>query len=224
MNEMREKEAIDAYLKLLQAKGASSAVLHKRSAFLDQLVVRLAGVSLSGDAYREIVEEIMDAVPADGWHDSLTTAREFYPFWVKDFKAIAALNINPGFDVKPIDWKPVQATLKLLSDSLETTKFEAAENWPLKAYTQALRFEGAEQSLVDTRVKLAKIILIRLRTAPEKDNKAYRAAVDLTLPLFTIKHSRRLFLVVVREFYHFWSGNPDAANMVLKDNSGNGLM
>lgn len=224
MNDMREKEAIDAYLKLLQAKGASGAVLHKRSAFLDQLVVRLADVALSGEAYREVIEHLMDSVPADSWHDSLTTAREFYPFWVKDFKAIAALNINPGFDVRPIDWKPVQATLKLLSDSLETAKFEAAENWPLKAYTQALRFEGAEQSLVETRVKLAKIILIRLRTAPEKDNKAYRAAVDLTLPLFTIKHSRRLFLVVVREFYHFWSGNPDAASMVLKDNSGNGLM
>lgn len=224
MNEIREKEAIDAYLKLLQAKGANSNVLHKRSLFINLLAEKLVGLVPSGEVYRDIIENIMDSMPVDAWHDSLTAAREFYPFWMQDFKAIAALNINPGFDVKPIDWRPVQATLKLLSDSLETEKFEAAENWPLKAYTQALRFEGAEQALVDTRVKLAKIILIRLRTAPDKDSKAYRAAVDLTLPLFSIKHSRRLFLVVVREFYHFWSGNPDAASMVLKEGAGNALI
>ncbi|MDP2153006.1 MAG: hypothetical protein Q8J66_05045 [Methylotenera sp.] len=224
MNEMREKEAINAYLKLLQTKGASNELLHKRSLFLDQLVASLVGQAPNGETYRDVVEKVMVPVPVDCWHDSLTTAREFYPFWVKDFKAIAAININSGFEVKPIDWKPVQVTLKTLSDSLETEKFEASENWPLKAYTQALRFEGAEQSLVDTRVKLAKVLLIRLRTAPDKDSKSYRVAVDLTLPLFTINDSRRLFLVVVREFYHFWSGNPNAASMVLKEGSGNTLI
>lgn len=224
MNQMREKEAINAYLKLLQAKGASDAVLHRRSLFLEHLAVSLADQPLNGDTYRDVVEDVMVSVPADAWHDSLTAAREFYPFWVQDIKAIAALNVNPGFDVKPIDWRPVQATLKLLSDRLETEKFDASENWPLKAYIQALRFEGAEQSLVDTRVKLAKIILMRLRTAPDKDNKAYRAAVDLTLPLFTINDSRRLFLVVVREFYHFWSGNPNAASMVLKEGANSALI
>lgn len=224
MNQMREKEAINAYLKLLLAKGASDAVLHRRSLFLEHLAVSLADQPLNGDTYRDVVEDVMVSVPADAWHDSLTAAREFYPFWVQDIKAIAALNINPGFDVKPIDWRPVQATLKLLSDRLETEKFDASENWPLKAYIQALRFEGAEQSLVDTRVKLAKIILMRLRTAPDKDNKAYRVAVDLTLPLFTINDSRRLFLVVVREFYHFWSGNPNAASMVLKEGANSALI
>jgi hypothetical protein len=224
MNEIREKEAIDAYLKLLQTKGASNELLHKRSLFLDQLAASLIGQAPDGETYRDVVEKVMASVPVDSWHDSLTTAREFYPFWVKDFKAIATININPGFEVKPIDWRPVQVTLKKLSESLETEKFEASENWPLKAYTQALRFEGAEQSLVDTRVKLAKILLIRLRTAPDKDSKSYRVAVDLTLPLFTINDSRRLFLVVVREFYHFWSGNPNAASMVLKEGSGNTLI
>ena len=53
-------------------------------------------------------------------------------------------------------------TLKALTDSLETEKFETSETWPLKAYTQALRFEGAELSLVDTRIKLAKIMLLSL--------------------------------------------------------------
>jgi len=224
MKQMREKEAISAYLKLLQNKGAVSGLLHKRSLFLDKLSVELAGKALDGHAYRAVVETLMESIPAEDWHESLTAAREFYPFWVKDIKAIAALNINPGFEIEPLQWKPDQASLKSLTDSLATEKFDASENWPLKAYIQAMRQEGAEQTIVDTRSKLAKIILMRIRSAPEKNHKTYRAAVDLTLPLFTIKHNRRLFLVVVREFYHFWSGNPDAASMVLKDGSGNILL
>lgn len=224
MNKTREKEAINAYLKLLQTKGANTALLHRRALFLDKLSAGLVDLMLDGNEYRVAIENIMETVPADEWHESLTAAREFFPFWMKDIKAIAALNNNPGFEVHPLEWKPDFASLKSLTDSLVTEKFEASENWPLKAYTQALRYEGAEQALVDTRVKLAKIILMRLRSAPEKNHKTYRAAVDLTLPLFTIKQNRKLFLVVVREFYHFWSGNPDAASMVLKDGSGNILL
>ncbi len=220
----REKEAINAYLKLLQSKGASSSMLHKRSLFLDKLSVHLTDLQADGGEYRVAVENLMETVPPEEWHDSLTAAREFYPFWLKDIKAIAALNKNPGFEVPAVDWKPDLTSLKLLIDSLETEKFDTSENWPLKAYAQALRQEGAEHALVDTRVKLAKIVLIRLRSAPEKNGAMYRTAVDQTLPLFTIKQNRRLFLVVVREFYHFWSGNPDAASMVLKDGSGSMLL
>lgn len=199
-------------------------MLHKRSLFLDKLSVHLTDLQADGGEYRVAVENLMETVPPEEWHDSLTAAREFYPFWLKDIKAIAALNKNPGFEVPAVDWKPDLTSLKLLIDSLETEKFDTSENWPLKAYAQALRQEGAEHALVDTRVKLAKIVLIRLRSAPEKNGAMYRTAVDQTLPLFTIKQNRRLFLVVVREFYHFWSGNPDAASMVLKDGSGSMLL
>jgi hypothetical protein len=221
MNQSRENEAINAYLKLLQSKGADDDMLQKRTIFLQQLGLNLVNRELNGNEYRAAIEDLMERVPPDDWHLCLTAAREFYPFWMKDIKAIAALNVNPGFDVKPLQWKPLPASLKSLTDSLETEKFDASENWPLKAYSQALRQEGSEQVLVDTRVKLAKIILIRLRNAPVKSHKSYRTAVDLTLPLFNIKKNRRLFLVVVREFYHFWTGNPYASNMVLKDGSGN---
>lgn len=219
----REQEAVNAYLKLLHTKGASDEVLQKRTAFLEQLCAQLADRILDGTEYRDVIEIVMETMPPEDWHESLNTAREFYPFWVKDFKAIAALSLGAGFDIESSNWKPSQISLKSIWDSLETAKFDTSENWPLKAYTQALRQEGAEQSLVDTRVKLAKVILIRLRDAPAKNHKSYRTAVDLTLPLFSIKQNRRLFLVVVREFYHFWSGNPDAASMVLQDGSGNML-
>lgn len=221
---MREKEAMNAYLKLLQSKGASSSQLHRRALFLEKLSQHLGTLNLDGAEYRAVVEAMMETVPDDGWHECLTAAREFYPFWLKDIKAIAALNKNPGFEVPAVDWKPDLVSLKILTDSLETEKFDTSETWPLNAYAQALRHEGAEKALVDTRIKLAKIILIRLRSAPDKNGFIFRTAVDQTLPLFTIKQNRRLFLVVVREFFHFWSGNPDAASMVLLDGSGSLLL
>jgi len=224
MSLSREQEASAAYLKLLQNKGAPPEVLQRRQKFLETLCVELADKILDGTEYREAIETVMELMPADSWHECLTTSREFYVFWMRDFKAIAALSVNSAFDLELDSWKPVTETsLKALSDRLDTEKFETSETWPLKAYTQALRYEGAEQALVDTRVKLAKIILMRLRDAPDRNRKHYRTAVDLTLPLFNVKQNRRLFLVVVREFYHFWTGNPDAGFMVLKDGSGNML-
>ncbi len=82
MNQTRENEAIRAYLKLLQVKGASAGILHKRSLFLDQLTVHLAGKDLDGNDYRLAVETVMETMPADDWHESLTALREFYPFWM----------------------------------------------------------------------------------------------------------------------------------------------
>jgi hypothetical protein len=135
---------------------------------------------------------------------------------MKDIKAIAAFSLNYGFDVEAIQWKPLATSLKSLTDSLEHEKFDTSENWPLKAYSQAMRFEGADQSYVDTRIKLAKIILLRLRDAPVKNHKSYRTAADLTLPLFKIQEAKKLFLSVLREFYNFWTGNPNAASMLSK--------
>lgn len=221
MNLSREKEAVSAYLKLLQSKGAPSSLLYKHSLFLDSLTKELENKPLDATEYSRAVDTMMEAMPADEWHTNLNIAREFYPFWIQDIKAIAALSLNYGFDIGTIQWKPLTASLKELTDNLETIKFDTSENWPLKAYSQAMRYEGAEQSLVDTRVKLAKIILLRLRDAPIKNHKSYRTAADLTLPLFKLNEAKQLFLVVVREFYNFWTGNPNAANMLVKDVSGN---
>lgn len=224
MIQPREKHAIDAYLKLLKTKGADEASLEKRYLFLEKLCTHLVDKQVNGVDYRIAVEVLMDEIPADDWHASLSIAREYFAFWAQDIKSIAAYSRAQKFDVTAEHWKPTPTTLKTITDGLDTEKFQTSETWPIKAYTMALRNEGAELPLVDARVKLAKIMLIRLRGAPDRDQKFYRMVVDLTLPLFRSKDSRKLFLIVVREFYHFWIGNPDAANMVLKDGTGNMLI
>ena len=223
MIEKREQDAQDFYFKLLTAKGFDSNTFKERRRFLNKLLPLLAKKDLSGAEFRQANETLMDSIDKADWPESLLIAREYYPFWINDLKAVARFNKNISIDRLPIEWKPVEASLSELWHKVDEEKFGTTDSWALKAYTKALRFENAEQTLIDTRTKLAKILLMRLKDAPDKSNLIYRTAVDATLPLFDVKKNRRLFLVVVREFFHFWAGNPDAEKFVLNSNTVNML-
>jgi hypothetical protein len=217
--EPREQEALEVYIKLLTNKGFGPDTFVPRINFLNKLVPFLADKDLNGRIYRAAIEQVMDTVDEADWPESLIVAREYFPFWMNDLKAVALLNKVSTVDALPIDWQPQHIELSALWHTVDSEKFDTTDSWALKAYTKALRDENAEQLLIETRVKLAKILLVRMREAPDKNNKVYRVTVDATLPLFEVKKNRRLFLVVVREFFHFWSGNPDANQFVLNSNT-----
>jgi hypothetical protein len=217
MQATREQIATDAYIALLASKGVDAPVLASRKGIINKLSNHLTGKALDGAAYRQVIEHYIENVPAEDWPLHLATAREYYHFWVEDIKKIALMNRESEFPARVEGWQPEVTTLKALTDRLKAEKFEASEIWPIKAYQQALRQAGAGPSLIETRLNLAKIVMMRMRPSPVKNRQSYRTVVDSTMPLFRIKNSRRLFLEVVREFYHFWSGNPEAANLVLLD-------
>ena len=215
MIERREQLAQEVYLKLLTAKMFDAKTLDQRARFLEKLLPLLAKKDLIGAEYRLTIEILMDSIDKADWPEALLIAREYYPFWINDLKAVSRFNENTLTNQLPIDWKPLMANLGELWKKADEEKFGTTDSWALKAYTKALRFENAEQELINTRTKLAKILLMRLKDAPNKSNQIYRTAVDSTLPLFDVKKNRRLFLVVVREFFHFWAGNPDAEKYIL---------
>jgi hypothetical protein len=217
--EAREQDALEVYIKLLTSKGFGPQTFVYRVNFLNKLMPLLAGKNTVGGEYRGVIETLMDTVAEADWPESLVIAREYYPFWINDIKAVAKFSKATTVDPLPINWKPASIALSTLWHSVDEAKFGTTDAWALKGYTKALRFENAEQSLIDTRVKLAKIMLVRLSDAPDKSNKIYRTTVDATLPLFEVKKNRRLFLVVVREFFHFWAGNPDADKFILNSNT-----
>lgn len=203
----REKKAVSAYFKLLEKKGAKSGMLYKRSLFLDKLIQLLAGKDINMSVYSNAINSLMKDTPAETWHDCLSTAREFYPFWTQDIKSIAAFSLHGGFDVQPQKWVPEPTTLKSLTDRLESEKFDAADARQLKLYASALKDKGANKLLLDTRLNLAKILLMQLKGAPVGDARVYRTAVDFTLPLFKADETKQLFLFVIREFYFYWVGD-----------------
>lgn len=217
--QQREQQALEVYLKLLTVKGFGPETFVQRLSFLNKLLPLLADKTANGGEYRLAIENMMDTVAETDWPESLIISREYYPFWINDLKAVASFSKHAIKDQLPIEWKPTEVSLSSLWHSVDQEKFSTTDSWALKGYTKGLRNENAEQTLIDTRLKLAKILLVRLRDAPDKSNKTYRTTVDATLPLFEVKKNRRLFLVVVREFFHFWSGNPDAEKYLLNGNT-----
>ena len=215
----REQQALEVYIKLLTTKGFGPDTFVPRINFLNKLIPLLAGKEPNGGVYRGVIETLMDSVKVEDWPESLVISREYFPFWINDLKAVSNLSKSATVDALPIDWQPESVVLGDLWHSVDTEKFGTTDAWALKGYTKALRFENADQTLIDTRLKLAKILLVRMRDAPDKNNKIYRTTVDATLPLFEVKKNRRLFLVVVREFFHFWAGNPDADKYILNSNT-----
>lgn len=215
----REQQALEVYIKLLTTKGFGPDTFVPRISFLNKLMPLLADKEPNGGVYRGVIEDLMDTIPAEDWPEGLVISREYFPFWINDLKAVSMLSKSATVDALPINWQPENVVLGDLWHSVDQEKFGTTDSWALKAYTKALRFENADQTLIDTRLKLAKILLVRMRDAPDKNNKVYRTTVDATLPLFEVKKNRRLFLVVVREFFHFWAGNPDADKYILNSNT-----
>lgn len=214
MDGKRERDAQHAYLKLLAGKGAAPADLERRVAFLARLTPLIQPLAAEGASYRQAVETAVEALDQSAWPFCLMVAREYFHFWAGDFKSIAALNADGGFDAAPIDWRPAALDVKAVWHEIDQVSLSTAETWPLKTYTLALRQAGAERALVETRVRLAKLLLTRLREAPAGSSRHYRVAVDATTPLFAKNDTRRLFFAVVREFYYFWIGDPDVASRV----------
>jgi hypothetical protein len=206
----REKVAADAYLKFLQAKGASSRALYLRSQFLDTFMEKLAGKIQTRKEFATALEVTLATLSNDERSNALNTAREYFPFWMNDIKAIAMFEEYYGFNISDVQWNPKHATLKALTDELEVSKLNDIESQSLNRYRHLLIQKGADKSIVDTRSKLAKIILLRLRDAPTNNHAIYRISVDITLPLFKTKEIKQLYLDVVREFYYFWLDDPDA--------------
>jgi len=213
-----EERALKAYLKLLGNKGADSANLERRREFLQRLVAHLHGRQPDSVVYREVVDETLGEIDRESWPFFLAVAREYYHFWTNDLKAITAFHASGGFEVEPIVFEAHgDESLKLLWKNIGNEQFNVGETWPLKAYMAALREEGADQVVVETRIKLVKLLLVRLREVHEKNGKNYRVVVDSLLSLFVMKEMRYLFLIVVREFFYFWMGDPDAASHIFMD-------
>lgn len=211
---MREKEAADAYLKFLQSKGAASGMLYLRSRFLDTFLLQLKGKIQTRKEFAYALEETMAILPFADRSNALSTAREFFPFWMNDIKAIAMFQEFYGFSVDDIKWEPKHTTLKTLTNDLDIIELTPDESLSLTNYKQVIAKLGADTAVIDTRSKLAKIILIRLRDAPISNHAVYRISVDLTLPLFKTKEIKQIYLDVVREFYYFWTNDPEAETKV----------
>jgi hypothetical protein len=219
MQNSREHTALSAYLKLLANKGYSKERLRQKEIVVLRLVPYLEPIANDGFLYREAVDELFDLVNEADWPSYLPVIRDYFSFWINDIKAIAAMNEDKTFESEPQEWVPQQADLQALWASLDKVTLTLDEIQPLASYEESLRAHGADDFFVDTRKKLVKLLLLRLREAPHKQPSAYRKVVDSNLPLFTMEETHHMFLKVGREFYYFWKGDSEADKQVLRNSS-----
>lgn len=217
MDNQREQEALTAYSKLLRSKGATDDAIKQREDVLNLLIPKLSGIASESIPYRDMVDELLLTLDDAKWSFFLAVVRDYFWFWVKDFKAIAAMHADGAYDIEPPDLKAADVDMKALWKNIDNEKFSMVENWPVKTYSLALREQGASSDLIESRVKLVKLLIVRMRNAPELNNKHYRVAVDSLMHMFKNKDTRTVFLAVVREFFYFWIGDPEAAKNIRID-------
>lgn len=207
MNNQREQDALKAYLNLMERKGVSETQLIQRQFILIRLMPYIENIPSDGASYRAAVDKLFKELDEAEWAICIPVIRDYFSFWVKDIKAIAGMNQDHEFDGTRQEWRPETRNLKELWESLDKVTLTNVEMTPLVTYEKALRNRGADDLFIDTRRKLAKLLLLRLRDVPHKQPNAYRKVIDANLPLFTMSETHHTFLNVGREFYYFWRGD-----------------
>ena len=213
MSKNREHIALSAYLNLLERKGFNKMELRQREVIILKLIPWIENIHCDGNAFRDAVDQLFKTVEKSLWVSYLPVIREFFSFWIDDIKAIVAMNQDNAFGANLVKWKPVETELKDLWSSLDKHTLTKAEMQPLAEYEKVLRSNGVEEFVVNACKKLAKLLLILLRSAPHKQPVAYRHALDANLTLFSSNEAYKVTLKVGREFYYFWKGDVHATDL-----------
>lgn len=199
-----EENALNVYIKFLEDKAVDPTVIAQRKTFLNKLLPQLKDKAPRRDIYSVALAQVVKKTRNDSWHQQMNIAREFFPFWMQDVKAIIALSNSFGFDYASIKWSPLQTSLEKLIAEIELERFTEQESILLERYWRTLKLLQLDKAEVLFKLKLAKIMLLRLRDAPMVNNVVYRIVVDMTLPLFNLAEMKQFFLTTVREFFYIW--------------------
>ena len=210
MNKNREHVALSAYLNLLERKGFSKSALRQREVTILKLIPFVERINSDGLAFRTAVDEFFKKLDKSQLAACLPLVREYFSFWIDDIKAIVAMNQDNAFGPTALDWKPKEADIKEMWNSLDQVTLTSSETAPLETYESALREHGADDFFVATCKKIVKLLLLMLRSAPHKQPVAYRKVVDANVELFKSEEAYNIFLKVGREFYYFWKDDIDA--------------
>jgi hypothetical protein len=209
MDQQRQEQAINAYAKFLQKKGVGQDALDMRAEFVRKFIVLLDGKDNRAD-YGTALQAMIKVEDSIDRQKQLNFAREFYPFWAGDIKSIARISETYGFDLSSAKFKALPASLEWPAiDALSAEALDEQESKLIRDYSLDLQQQNLKQDAIQAKVKLAKIVLLRLRDIPIKNNAAYRMAIDVTLPLFNLEELKQRFLEAVREFFYIWIEKAD---------------
>lgn len=204
-----QEQAIAAYKKFLTSKQVDSTAIDLRVKYINKLVV-LIDDNLTRESYGKAQQSLLKIEESIDRQQQLNFSREFYPFLMQDMKSIARTSETYGMDLSSLRFKSLPPTLSWPEiDTLNQESLSPQENILIRDYSIDLQKQHLQEADAEAKVKLAKLMLLRLRDIPIKNNIAYRIAVDVTLPLFNLEEIKQRFLEAIREFFHIWIEKSD---------------
>lgn len=192
--------AVESYIYRLKAKGSDSEFIRNSKYYLIKLAQNLYGIKVDGSSYRLAVETLLSNIEIEDRSFFINLARDFYPLWINENKLLDKTNHEEAARLS----LQKEAFLKLWN-SIEQEFFSDEENWPLNLYATSMRQIGVLEKDIEISQKVAKVICIELRNNLNSEEN-YRNAINRIQQLFTSKEMKEFFLIVSREFYHFWAG------------------
>lgn len=189
--------ALEAYVKTLQSQQKSDEFIHESKYYLIKLAQQVYGIAINGLAYREAVKAFLAQIDKNDKPFCLNLARSFYRYWRSANEALADV------DQAAINEAQKEALLAIWND-IDEAFLSSQEEWQLSLYTNAMRKIAVPAREVDIRQKIAKLVLVKLRQYSHTE-ESYRLTINCVQPLFSRSDMQEYFLVVSREFYHFWT-------------------
>ncbi len=190
--------AIETYINDLKVQGASADIVHESKYFLIKLAQHVYGIRVDGASYRQAVNALLLNIEHDEKTFCVNLARNFYRCWrAEDSAAIKVDNEQTS------KFGSQKEELIKLWHGIDEEFLYAWEDWPLNLYMNSMRQIGVAENDIETRQKLAKVIIIELRKNHNSDEQDYRTAIYRIQPLFSSQEMQDFFLIVSREFYSF---------------------
>ena len=193
---------IESYIDKIKSKNFNEKFIRASNFFLPKLTEQLYGIEIKGASYRDAVEKFLINVEAKDRTFCVNLAREFYLTWRSANKPTS--QIDKEQSIKLMAKK--EAFIKLW-ENIDLEILTDEENLALLLYTESMTAKGLIEKDIIISQKIAKVILLELRVDYSTTDHSFRNAIDKTLELFERLDLKTFFLIVSREFYHFWVVN-----------------
>lgn len=193
--------AIASYFYNIKNASSNSDFIQMSQSLLPRFAKHLIGIQINGESYRFAVDEFLLNVKKEDKTFTINMARKFFRYWK------AANRLVDESNQKSIHLMAKKKALTLLWHNIDNKFLTSLEICQLTQYTDSLKDKRLPEKNIIQSSKIAKIIIIELRNEQPNFYENYRVAIDSTKVMFVGEELEKLFLIVSREFYAFWSGN-----------------
>ena len=198
-----EITSIEAYLDTLHADGVGIEYIESSKYYLIILADYLYSIQADGKSFRQAVDSMTLHADIEEQPLCLHIARAFYPFWINTHKLAKNTHHQTAFKTSTLEIEAQKKATSALWNTIDTEFFSSEENELIDLYTASLLDKGISSEQINTKQKLAKIIIKQYRNQ-KRDLHSYRKIIDKTQHLFSRQDLQEFFLVVSREFHSYW--------------------